>query len=103
MSLELISLIVMILLAVLVPTFGYLLSRKDKQQEDKIIAQATLITDLYNKHEKVRDSHTELALTVAKKHYDKPEIDNLFTGFRQYLDERFTRLENFINKQEHNK
>jgi len=83
--------VVTVVLGVVFGVVGYLLSRKDAQQE-------AFIKDLYEKHEQDVAKLSALELLVAKDHYEKREIDNLFSMMRQTLNEGFERIEKALDE-----
>ncbi len=68
-----------VLFALLVGIIGYLLARRDAQQEK-------LIDDLYNKHNDDVARLNVLALKLAEDHYKKPEIHQIIDSVKQSLD-----------------
>ena len=69
---------------------GYLLQRKDAQQE-------SMITDLYRKHEDDSAKLQHLELKVASDYHDKREIEQIVRGLKEFLNEKFSNLEASIN------
>lgn len=49
----------------------YLLKQKDAKQQEEI-------TTLWRKHDEDSERLTELSLEIAKKHYERPELDGKF-------------------------
>ncbi len=91
MSLEAIAVLMVFVLGVIFGVICWLLNNKDAQQEKKI-------DDLFAKHQADADKLVNLELIVAGQHYKKSEIDALMKDFREYLDKRFDRLEDAVNK-----
>lgn len=69
---------------------GYLLQRKDAQQE-------SMITDLYRKHEDDSAKLQNLELKVASEYHDKREIEGIVRALKEFLNEKFANLEASIN------
>ena len=69
---------------------GYLLQRRDNQQE-------AMITDLYRKHEEDSTKLQHLELKVAADYHDKREIEGIVRGLKEFLNEKFANLEASIN------
>lgn len=88
---EYLPIILTSLFGVIFTIIGYLLSKKDTQQEE-------FIKDLYIKHEADAAKLALLELLVASDHYRKGEIDNLFSMMRTTLNEGFERVEKAIHE-----
>ncbi len=79
------------LAAIFAGSIGYLLSRKDTAQEMQI-------ADLFVKHEADALRLQSLEVKIAENHYPKSEINSFFEHFKNYLDERFDRLEKAMKR-----
>ncbi len=78
------------LVAIFAAGVGYLLQRRDNQQEG-------MITDLYRKHEEDSAKLQHLELKVASEYHDKREIEQIVRGLKEFLNEKFGNLEASIN------
>ena len=78
------------LVAIFAAALGYLLQRKDQQQQDQIM-------DLYRKHEADSTQLQHLELKVASDYHDKREIEGIVRGLKEFLNEKFSNLEASIN------
>ncbi len=56
------------------------------------------IKDLYHKHETDEKELIKLQLQIADGYHKKPEIKEMFDGFKKYLDEKFGDLKASINE-----
>jgi len=55
-----------------------------------------MIKELYAKNDERERDHNKLSLEVAKNYYSKAEIKALVADLKEFLNERFTHLENRI-------
>ncbi len=77
--------------SIVATAIGYLLARKDALQEKQI-------EDLYNKHGLDAERLQQLEIRVAADHYTKSEIMGMLDSLKKYLDDRFDRIERYIEK-----
>lgn len=73
------TLVGLALLSMVAGVIGWLLSEKDKKQQEDINALFTRLR--------------QLELDVAKNYHSKDEIRQLIDGLKTYLNERFDHLE----------
>ena len=85
------SLIGIAVVTIIVGLIGWLLSRKDAQQEK-------FIDDLYVKFRGVSKDLSDFQLEIAKNFHPKAEIQELFKQQKMHMDDRFDRIEKAINE-----
>ena len=65
---------------------GYLLAKKDAQQEK-------LIDDLFDKHEIDARQLQHLEIKLAENYHAKPDVKGIIEDMKTYIGDRFNRLE----------
>ena len=88
--LEAIAVVVSALVAIFAGTVGYLLQRRDNQQEERI-------ADLYRIHESDAKQLQALELKVAQDYHNMAEIEGIVRSLKEFLNEKFKSLEESIN------
>ena len=97
------------MLGVIFSIISWLLQQKDKAQEEKITALAKKhledmcqrdekITLLFLKHDTDEKALHDLALQIAKNHYERNELDRKFDRLDQTFKEGFTLLGDKLDK-----
>lgn len=74
---------------------GYLLAQKDSRQSEQI-------KDLYDKCAANAKNSQNLELQLARDHYPKAEVQALLENFKNYLNERFDRIEQAVGFERRN-
>ena len=74
-------------LSMLFGVIGWLLSSKDKKQEEQI-------SDLYTVHREDADRLTALQIQIASNHYQKNELDHKIEKLEQSINVGFDKLGN---------
>ena len=106
-------LIICTIITIIFSVIGWLLSNKDdnqgkemasiKSDHEKAINALRQdyekdVDDIKQSQRKDEDKLTALELKVAGDHYNKDEVKSMFDSFKLYLDQRFNRLENSIDR-----
>lgn len=86
-----ISTILTIVLGLVFSVIGWLLTNKDKKQEDEIKL-------LFKKHDEDEKELTNLRIKIAENHYQKPELDAKFADINNTLKEGFAQLDKSIKE-----
>ena len=76
----------------------YLLSLKDKHQQQDIDSLKGLIDDLYTKHNSDAERLQKLELDVARNNYTKEEINQMLIELKHYMCELFDQLKETIKE-----
>jgi len=85
------SAIISIVLGLVFSVIGWLLSNKDKKQEDEIKL-------LFKKRDEDAKELTDLRIKIAEQHYQKPELDTKFSDINATLKSGFTQLDSGIKE-----
>jgi len=71
---------------------GYLLSMKDKKQEDEITSLKEVCRVLFTKHDLDAAALVDLQIKIAEQHYPKSELDAKFGQIEATLKSGFSEL-----------